>query len=512
MKDNKEKDNLESDKQNAEDLSAVLRARREKFEQIKALGIDPYPHEFQRSHLAEEIKQNFDALAEKEVTVAGRIMSMRPMGKASFGHIEDASGRIQFYLKQDLIGEENYRLAPLLDLGDFIGVAGKVVKTRTGEVTVQASSLKLLSKTLRPLPIAKEKVTDGERVVYDALVDKEFRYRQRYADLAVNPQVREVFIKRSRIIASMREYLTGRGYLEVETPILQPLYGGASARPFTTHHNALDTKLYLRIANELYLKRLIVGGFDGVFEFAKDFRNEGMDRFHNPEFTMMEVYIAYQDYHFMANLVEEMFCKVVQDLTGGYKITYQGQEIDLTPPWPRVPLLDAIEKETGFNLFGKSVSELRQIAQKLHVDIDPTMGEGKIIDTIFGEKVEPKLIQPIFITDYPVSLSPLAKRHRSKPGLVERFEPFLAGKEVGNAFTELNDPLDQRERFLEQKKLLEAGDDEAQQLDEDFLRALEYGMPPTTGLGVGIDRLVMILTDQPSIRDVLLFPQMRPEN
>lgn len=512
MKDTKEKDNLESDKQNAEDLSTVLRARREKFEQIKALGIDPYPHEFQRSHLAEAIKQKFDTLAEKEVTIAGRIMSMRPMGKASFGHIEDASGRIQFYLKQDLIGEENYRLVPLLDLGDFIGVAGKVVKTRTGEITVQASSLKLLSKTLRPLPIAKEKVTDGERVVYDALADKEFRYRQRYADLAVNPQVREVFIKRSRIIASMREYLTGRGYLEVETPILQPLYGGASARPFTTHHNALDIELYLRIANELYLKRLIVGGFDGVFEFAKDFRNEGMDRFHNPEFTMMEVYIAYQDYHFMANLVEEMFCKVVQDLTGGYKITYQGQEIDLTPPWPRVPLLEAIEQETGFNLFGKSVSELRQIAQKLHVDIDPTMGEGKIIDTIFGEKVESKLIQPVFITDYPVSLSPLAKRHRSKPGLVERFEPFLAGKEVGNAFTELNDPLDQRERFLEQKKLLEAGDDEAQQLDEDFLRALEYGMPPTTGLGVGIDRLVMILTDQPSIRDVLLFPQMRPES
>jgi lysyl-tRNA synthetase class 2 len=337
------------------------------------------------------------------------------------------------------------------------------------------------------------------------------RYRQRYADLAVNPDVREVFKKRSRIIASMREYLTGQGYLEVETPILQPLYGGASARPFTTHHNTLDMTLYLRIANELYLKRLIVGGCDGVFEFAKDFRNEGMDRFHNPEFTMMEVYIAYHDYHFMMNLVEEMFCKIVKDLTGGYKITYQGNEIDFTPPWPRMSLLESIEKETGYNLYGKPLDELKEIAEKLHVEFDNTMGVGKIIDAIFGATVEAKLIQPVFITDHPVELSPLAKKHRSKPGLVERFEPFIGGKEMGNAFTELNDPIDQRERFLEQKKLADIGDEEAQQLDEDFLRALEYGMPPTTGLGVGIDRLVMLLTDQPSIRDVLLFPQMRPE-
>ncbi|MDZ7266034.1 MAG: lysine--tRNA ligase [candidate division KSB1 bacterium] len=511
MNDIQDHSHQERERQSAEDLSTVLRARREKFEQIKALGIDPFPHEFQRSHLTAEIKNNFEALFEKEVTIGGRIMALRPMGKATFGHLEDASGRLQFYLKQDLIGAENYRLVPLLDLGDIIGVAGKVVKTRTGEITVQADRFKLLAKSLRPLPIAKEKVTGGERMVFDALADKEFRYRQRYADLAVNPQVREVFIKRSRIIASMREYLTGRGYLEVETPILQPLYGGASARPFITHHNALDMTLYLRIANELYLKRLIVGGFEGVFEFAKDFRNEGMDRFHNPEFTMMELYIAYQDYHFMANLVEEMFCKIARDLTGGCRITYQGQDIDLTPPWPRIPMLDAIAKETGYALFGKSLDELRTIAHKLGVAVDASMGEGKIIDAIFGEKVEPKLIQPVFITDYPLALSPLAKRHRSKPGLVERFEPFLAGKEVGNAFTELNDPIDQRERFLEQKRLLEAGDEEAQQLDEDFLRALEYGMPPTTGLGVGIDRLVMIFTDQPSIRDVLLFPQMRPE-
>ncbi len=494
-----------------EDLNAVMLARREKFEQIQALGINPYPHDYQRTHLAAEIKNHFDALFEKEVAIAGRIMALRPQGKATFGHLEDSSGRIQFYLKLDLIGEASYKLAGLCDLGDFIGVRGKVLKTRTGEITVQAESLVLLAKTLRPLPIAKEKMEEGERVVFDAFADKELRYRQRYVDLAVNPQVREVFAKRSRIINSMREYLSGRGYLEVETPILQPLYGGASARPFTTHHNALDTKLYLRIANELYLKRLIVGGYDGVFEFAKDFRNEGMDRFHNPEFTMMEVYIAYHDYFFMMNLVEEMFCKCVLDLTGGYKITYQNTELDFTPPWPRLRYLDAIEKETGHNLLGKPVEELREIAKALHVEIEANANAGNIMDAIFGEKVESKLMQPIFITDFPIEISPLAKKHRSIPGLVERFECFVGGKEIGNAFTELNDPLDQRERFIEQKKLLEAGDAEAQQLDEDYLRALEYGMPPTTGLGVGIDRLVMLLTDQPSIRDVLFFPQMRPE-
>lgn len=494
-----------------QDLNAVMRARREKFEQIKALNLDPYPHDYARTHRAAEIKDDFERLFEKEVSIAGRIMSLRPQGKATFGHLEDSTSRIQFYLKLDLIGEANYKLVSLLDLGDFIGVRGKVLKTRTGEITVQAESVTLLSKTLRPLPIAKEKVDEGERVVYDAFADKETRYRQRYADLAVNPEVREVFVKRSKVISSMREYLTGRGYLEVETPILQPLYGGASARPFTTHHNALDMKLYLRIANELYLKRLIVGGYEGVFEFAKDFRNEGIDRFHNPEFTMMEVYIAYHDYNFMMNLVEEMFCKIVQEVGGGYRITYQGTEIDFTPPWPRVPYLEAIKKETGYDLSGKSLEELRQIAKTLHVEIDANANAGNLLDTIFSETVEAKLTQPVFITDFPLEISPLAKKHRSKPGLVERFECFVAGKELGNAFTELNDPLDQRERFVEQKKLLEAGDAEAQQLDEDFLRALEYGMPPTTGLGVGIDRLVMILTDQYSIRDVLLFPHMRPQ-
>lgn len=494
-----------------DELNTVMRARREKFEQILALGLNPYPHDFERTHRAAEIKDNFDALFEKEVAIAGRIMALRPQGKAAFGHIEDSSGRIQFYVKLDFIGEASYKLVGLLDLGDFIGVRGKVLKTRTGEITVQAESLTLLAKTLRPLPIAKEKVAEGERVVFDAFADKEMRYRQRYVDLAVNPEVREVFMKRSRIINSIREYLSGRGYLEVETPILQPLYGGASARPFTTHHNALDTKLYLRIANELYLKRLIVGGYDGVFEFAKDFRNEGMDRFHNPEFTMMEVYIAYHDYNFMMNLVEEMFCKCVMDLTGGYKLTFQNTELDFTPPWPRLRYLDAIEKETGHNLLGKSVAELRTIAKALHVEVEDNANGGNIMDAIFGEKVEGKLVQPTFITDFPIEISPLAKKHRSIPGLVERFECFVGGKEIGNAFSELNDPLDQRERFVEQKKLLDAGDEEAQQLDEDYLRALEYGMPPTTGLGVGIDRLVMLLTDQPSIRDVLFFPQMRPE-
>jgi len=494
-----------------DDLNAVMRARREKFEHIKALGIDPFPHDYARTHLAAEIKNNFEALFEKEVSIAGRIMSLRPQGKATFGHLEDATARIQFYLKLDLIGEVNYKLVGLLDLGDVIGVRGKVLKTRTGEITVQAESLTLLAKTLRPLPIAKEKVDEGERVVYDAFADKEMRYRQRYVDLAVNPEVREVFARRSKVISSMRTYLTGRGYLEVETPILQPLYGGASARPFTTHHHALDLKLYLRIANELYLKRLIVGGYDGVFEFAKDFRNEGIDRFHNPEFTMMEVYIAYHDYNFMMDLVEEMFGKMAQEVCGGYKITYQGTEIDFAPPWPRLPYLEAVQRETGCDLYGKSLEELRAIAKGLNVPIDAGANAGNIMDAIFGETVEAKLIQPIFITDFPLEISPLAKKHRSKRGLVERFECFIAGKELGNAFTELNDPIDQRERFVAQKKLLEAGDAEAQQLDEDFLRALEYGMPPTTGLGVGIDRLVMILTDQYSIRDVLLFPHMRPE-
>lgn len=494
-----------------EDLNAVMQARREKLARLQALGVDPYPYAFQRTHLAQEILDHFASLHNQEVSVAGRIMSLRRMGKAAFAHIEDSSARIQIYVRKDEVGDRSYEIFQLTDIGDIIGVRGNVVKTRTGETTVQVKQFTLLSKNLRPIPIVKEKIEDGRRIVYDAFADKELRYRQRYVDLIVNPEVRQVFIKRSRIIQSMREYLMGRGFLEVETPILQPLYGGATARPFTTHHNTLDMTLYLRIANELYLKRLIVGGYDGVFEFAKDFRNEGMDRFHNPEFTMMEVYVAYQDYFYMMDLVEEMFGKIALDLYGTYKISYQDQEIDLTPPWPRVPLFEAIEKETGYDLYGKSPEALQQIAGKLNVAVEKTWGEGKIIDEIFSELVEPKLIQPVFITDHPLSLSPLAKKHREKPGLVERFEPFIAGKEMGNAFTELNDPIDQRERFLAQVELRKLGDDEAQPLDEDFLRALEYGMPPTAGLGVGIDRLVMLFTDQYSIRDVLFFPQMRPE-
>ena len=494
-----------------EDLNTVMQARREKLQRLQELGIDPYPHVFHRTHLAQQIKDHFDELENTEVTIAGRMMSLRRMGKASFAHLEDSSGRIQIYLRLDAVGETAYDVFKLSDIGDLVGVKGTVVKTRTGEITVQATDYHLLAKTLRPIPVVKEKIEGDQKIVYDAFADKEMRYRQRYLDLIVNPEVRQVFIKRSRIIASMRNYLAGRGFLEVETPILQPLYGGATARPFTTHHNTLDMTLYLRIANELYLKRLIVGGFDAVFEFAKDFRNEGMDRFHNPEFTMMELYVAYEDYFFMMNLVEEMFCQVAQDLYGKNEMIYQGQKIDLTPPWPRVPLFEAIKKETGFDLHGKTLQELRAIADELHISWDETWGEGKFIDEIFSERVEPKLIQPTFIIDYPVSLSPLAKKHRDKPGLVERFEPFIAGKEMGNAFTELNDPIDQRQRFMTQGQLREKGDQEAQPLDEDFLRALEYGMPPTTGLGVGIDRLVMLFTDQPSIRDVLFFPQMRPE-
>ncbi|RMD99951.1 MAG: lysine--tRNA ligase [Calditrichaeota bacterium] len=494
-----------------EDLNAVRRARQEKLHRLIEMGVNPYPHVFHRTHLAAEIKNHFDDFENQEVAIAGRLMAIRRMGKASFAHLEDSSGRIQIYLRLDFVGEKNYEIFKLSDSGDLVGVKGSVVRTRTGEITIKVVEYTLLSKTLRPIPVVKEKIEDGKRIIFDAFADKEMRYRQRYVDLIVNPQVREVFVKRARIINSVREYLNQRGFLEVETPILQPLYGGATARPFTTHHNALNMTLYLRIADELYLKRLIVGGFDAVYEFGKDFRNEGMDRFHNPEFTMLELYVAYEDYYFMMDLVEEMFSKIARDLYDSYEFTYQGQKIDLTPPWPRVPMFEAIEKETGYQLFEKNLKELREIADALHISWDETWGEGKIIDEIFSERVEPKLIQPTFIIDYPISLSPLAKKHREKPGLVERFEPFIAGREVGNAFTELNDPIDQRERFMAQLELKARGDEEAQPLDEDFLRALEYGMPPTTGLGVGIDRLIMLFTDQASIRDVLFFPQMRPE-
>ena len=494
-----------------EDLNQLIVQRREKLEKIRELGINPYPYQFDRSHISQQVIDNFEQLEGKKVSVAGRLMSNRRMGKAAFFHLQDMQGRLQVYLKKDIVGELAFDLYKLLDIGDTVGVKGEVFKTHTGEISIVADTLEILNKSLRPLPIVKEKEVDGKKVTFDEFADKEMRYRQRYVDLTVNPEVREVFVKRSKIITAMRQFLNERGYLEVETPILQPIYGGAAARPFKTHHNALDTTLYMRIANELYLKRLIVGGFEGVYEFAKDFRNEGMDRFHNPEFTQMELYVAYQDYNWMMKLTEDMISFIAKTVLGTTKVQWGEHEVDLTPPWDRLPLFEGVKKFTGIDISQMDETELRTAADKLDVAVDPSWGAGKIIDEIFGEFVEPKLIQPTFIIDYPVEMSPLAKKHRDNPRLVERFEPIVAGKEIGNSFSELNDPIDQRERFEAQMDLKARGDEEAQVLDEDFLRALEYGMPPTAGLGVGIDRLVMLLTNNQSIRDVLLFPHMRPE-
>ncbi len=494
-----------------EEINQLILQRREKLAKLREMGINPYPYSFERTHVSTEVIDNFENLEEKEAAVAGRLISNRQMGKAAFFHIQDMQGRIQIYIKKDVVGEKSFELYKLLDIGDIVGISGQVFKTHAGEISIFAKRLELLSKSLRPLPIVKEKVVDGERQVFDPFSDKELRYRQRYLDLAVNPDVREVFIKRSQIMTSLRTFLNERNYLEVETPILQPLYGGAAARPFVTHHNALDMKLFLRIADELYLKRLIVGGFDGVYEFAKDFRNEGIDRFHNPEFTQVELYVAYKDYTWMMQLTEEMIAFTAEKVLGTTRILRQEQEIDLTPPWRRLPLFEGIAEFTGTDISQMEESGLRETAEKMGLVVEDSWGSGKIIDEIFGEFVEPKLIQPTFITDYPLEMSPLAKRHRENPKLVERFEPIVMGKEIGNAFSELNDPLDQRQRFEAQMELRARGDDEAQMLDEDFLRALEYGMPPTAGLGVGIDRLVMLLTGAPSIRDVIFFPHMRPE-
>lgn len=445
------------------------------------------------------------------VAVAGRVMSLRRMGKASFCHLQDSKGKIQIYLKRDDLGEA-YDRFKLMDIGDIIGVKGFVFRTRMGEISVHAKSLELLTKSVRPLPIVKEKVDEqGNKIIYDPFSDKELRYRQRYVDLVVNPEVREVFVKRARVVSSIRKFLDDKGYLEVETPILQPLYGGAAARPFTTHHNALDIDLFLRISDELYLKRLIVGGFEGVYEIGKDFRNEGMDKSHNPEFAMLELYVAYKDYNWMMDVVEQLVNFVCVNVTGSSKVKVGGNEIDFTPPWKRITMLDSIREAADENLSGKSESELSNIAKKLHIEVETSMGAGKIVDAIFSELVEPKLIQPTFITDYPIEMSPLAKQHRSKKGLVERFELICNGHELANAFSELNDPLDQRSRFEDQSKLRARGDEEAMVVDEDFLHALEYGMPPTAGLGIGIDRLTMVLTNQDSIRDVIFFPQMKPE-
>ncbi len=495
-----------------QEQNELTRRRLEELDELKKKNIDPYVYDFEVDHYSLDILNSFkDDSPAADVAVAGRIMSLRRMGKASFFHLQDSKGRIQIYLKRDDLGEA-YDRFKLMDIGDFIGVRGFVFRTRTGEVSIHAKSIELLSKSVRPLPIVKEKIDEqGNKTTYDPFSDKELRYRQRYVDLVVNPEVRGVFVKRAKVIGSVRRFLDERGYLEVETPILQPLYGGAAARPFETHHNALDMDLFLRISDELYLKRLIVGGFEGVYEIGKDFRNEGMDKSHNPEFTMLELYVAYKDYNWMMDLVEQLFRSVCEDAAGGMKVPAGDNEIDFTSPWKRITMLDSIRESTGEDLKGKSEIELAGIAKKLHVKVESSVGAGKIIDAIFSELVEPRLIQPTFITDYPVEMSPLAKRHRSKEGLVERFELICNGHELANAFSELNDPLDQRSRFEDQAKLRARGDEEAMVIDEDFLRALEYGMPPTAGLGIGIDRLTMILTNRDSIRDVIFFPQMKPE-
>ena len=490
--------------------------RRESLAKLRELGIEPYPAALYPVNTnAAEIKSGFDA--EKgnfqEVCIAGRLMSRRIMGAASFGEIQDETGRIQIYIKRDEIcpGEDktmyNTVWKKLLDIGDIIGIRGFAFITQTGQLSIHAKELTLLSKSLKVLPIVKE--LDGH--VFDAFTDPELRYRQRYVDLIVNPQVKDVFIKRAKIIATMREYFNAAGCLEVETPILQSIPGGAAARPFITHHNALDIPLYLRIANELYLKRLIVGGFNGVYEFAKDFRNEGMDKTHNPEFTCMEIYVAYKDYIWMMNFVENMLAKVSVAINGTTKVKIGDNEVDFAAGYRRLPILEAIKEYAGVDVSEMDEDELRATCEKLNVHTEPSMGKGKLIDAIFGEYCESNLIQPTFITDYPVEMSPLSKRHRHNPKLTERFELFVCGKELANAYSELNDPIDQLERFEEQARLKSNGDDEAMFIDYDFVRALEYGMPPTSGLGMGIDRLTMFMTGQTTIQDVLLFPQMKPE-
>jgi lysyl-tRNA synthetase class 2 len=497
-------------------LSEQEQIRRESLAEMRKLGIDPYPAaEYITNAFAKEILEQYSPEKNNftEVCLAGRIMNRRIMGNASFAELMDSTGRIQIYVRRDDVckGEDktlyNTVFKRLLDIGDIIGVKGHVFVTQMGETTVHVDEFTILSKSVRPLPVVKEK--DG--VQFDAVTDPEMRYRQRYVDLIVNPQVREVFRQRTRIIQSLRELFNSKGYLEVETPILQPIPGGATARPFITHHNALDIPLYLRIANELYLKRLIVGGYEGVYEFAKDFRNEGMDRTHNPEFTVMEIYISYKDYNWMMSFTEEIISKAAMDLHGKTEIVYGDQLINLAPPFRRITMLDSIKENTGIDINGMSEEQLVKVCDDLGVAHDKTMGKGKLIDAIFSEQCEHSLVQPTFIIDYPTETSPLTKKHRSKPGVTERFELFINCKEIANAYSELNDPIDQMERFQDQLRLSEKGDDEAMFIDMDFVRALEYGMPPTSGMGMGIDRLTMLLTNQSSIQDVLFFPQMKPE-
>lgn len=497
------------------ELSEQEIIRRNSMEQLRQMGIEPYPAaEYVTNAFSEEIKDNFKDDAERRsVSIAGRIMSRRIMGKASFMELQDAEGRIQVYISRDDIcpGENkdlyNVVFKKLLDIGDFVGIKGYVFRTQMGEISVHAEEITVLSKSLRPLPIVKYK--DG--VAYDGFNDPEMRYRQRYVDLVVNEGVKDIFVKRTKIFNSMRNFFNEHGYLEVDTPVLQSIPGGASARPFITHHNALDIPLYLRIANELYLKRLIVGGFDGVYEFSRNFRNEGMDRTHNPEFTAMEIYVAYKDYNWMMNFTEQMLERICMDVLGTTEVKFGDKEISFKAPYKRISMIDAIKENTGIDISGMNEEQLRDVCRQLNIEQDETMGKGKLIDEIFGAKCEGNYIQPTFITDYPIEMSPLTKKHRTNPELTERFELMVCGKEIANAYSELNDPIDQRERFMEQLSLSEKGDDEAMFIDQDFLRSLEYGMPPTSGMGIGMDRLTMFLTGQESIQEVLFFPQMRPE-
>ena len=491
--------------------------RRQKLEEFKNCGINPYPaEEFLVNVTAADIKENYerDKLNYKNISIAGRLMGVRDMGKAAFAEIQDASGRIQIYVKRDEIcpGEDKnlYDLVwkKLLDLGDIIGLEGYVFTTKVGEISIHVTSFKVLSKSLKPLPVVK---TDEDGKSFDEVSDPEFRYRQRYVDLIINPRVKKTFEQRTKLVNTIRNFLNDRGALEVDTPVLQAIPGGATARPFKTHHNALDIPLYMRIANELYLKRLIVGGFDWVYEFARNFRNEGMDRTHNPEFTILEFYVAYRDYFWMMNITEKLLEKIAMELHGTTDVQVGDKIISFAAPFKRVSIFGAIKEHTGVDVSKMNEDELRATCKQLHIEVDKSMGKGKLVDALFGEKCEGNYIQPTFITDYPVEMSPLTKKHRSEEGLVERFELMINGKEIANAYSELNDPIDQRERFEEQIKLMERGDDEAMFIDYDFLRALEYGMPPTAGIGIGIDRLCMLMTNQASIQDVLFFPQMRPE-
>jgi len=495
-------------------LSEQEIVRREKLTKLRELGINPYPANlYPVNQNSKQIKESF--AEDKQVVIAGRLMSRRIQGKASFAELQDSEGRIQVYFNRDeiCIGEDktlyNDVYKKLLDIGDFIGIEGTLFTTQVGEKTVLVNNFTLLSKALKPLPLPK---TDKDGKTFDEFNDPEMRYRQRYADLVVNPHVKEVFVKRNKLFTAMRSFFNESGYMEVETPVLQPIPGGAAARPFITHHNSLDIPLYMRIANELYLKRLIVGGFEGVYEFSKNFRNEGMDRTHNPEFTAMEIYVAYKDYNWMMNFTEKLLEHCAIAVNGSSKTTFNGQEIDFKAPYKRITMADSIKEFTGYDIYGKSEEELRAAAKNMGIAVDETMGKGKLIDEMFGEKCEGNYIQPTFITDYPKEMSPLCKEHRDNPELTERFELMVCGKEIANAYSELNDPIDQRERFEAQLELAKKGDDEATEfIDHDFLRALEYGMPPTSGLGIGMDRLIMFLTDNPSIQEVLFFPQMRPE-